>query len=553
MKIAIYTRVSTTHQIDKDSLPLQKNDLKNYCEYILNTKDYVIFEDAGYSGKNTIRPAYMDMMSRIKHGEFSHMLVWKIDRISRNLLDFCAMYDEIKKYGCTFISKNEQFDTSSAMGEAMLKIILVFAELERKLTGERVTAIMLDRATKGLWNGAPIPLGYTWDDKIKFPVIDAEEQQTVMTIYEKYKDTHSTTAVREFLNTNRIRTKRDGSWTTKTIADIIRNPFYKGTYRYNHRESAHGKKKAANELILVEDNHPGIISKELWEECNAIMDINAQRNNASSFRDINKVHVFAGLLKCSECNNSYYAKQDKPHLDGYYPSIYVCSGRYNNLGCNQKTVSDKLVGTFLLTFISNVLKLKNIRKNINAAELEKKLLTGSCFKDVAGIKNIDELYKMLTLKQVNILSPKKIKGKDNNIDMIALNRDREKFIRALERLEDLYLFDDVNMSEKDYLIKKKKIDEKIVDIDKKLMANRSSSTYNGSIKELTFLVQTSNSLMAKTLADADNIDYKGLILELERKTMKEFVNSILEKIDILDKHVLRISFKNGLVTEFVYR
>jgi DNA invertase Pin-like site-specific DNA recombinase len=77
------------------------------------------------------------------------------------------MYDELKKYNCTFISKNEQFDTSRRMGEAMLKIILVFAELERKLTGERVAATMLDRATKGLWNGAPIPLGYKWDKTIK--------------------------------------------------------------------------------------------------------------------------------------------------------------------------------------------------------------------------------------------------------------------------------------------------------------------------------------------------------------------------------------------------
>ncbi|WP_322020235.1 recombinase family protein [Clostridium butyricum] len=130
-KSAIYVRVSTSHQIDKDSLPLQRKDLINYSKLILGIGNYVVFEDAGYSGKNTDRPAFKDMFNRIKEGEFSHLLVWKIDRISRNLLDFCSMYDELKKYNCTFISKNEQFDTSSAMGEAMLKIILVFAELEK--------------------------------------------------------------------------------------------------------------------------------------------------------------------------------------------------------------------------------------------------------------------------------------------------------------------------------------------------------------------------------------------------------------------------------------
>ena len=83
------------------------------------------------------------MMNRIKMGEFTHLIVWKIDRISRNLRDFSDMYDELKKYNVTFISRNEQFDTSTAMGEAMLKIILVFAELERKLTGERVFSVMI--------------------------------------------------------------------------------------------------------------------------------------------------------------------------------------------------------------------------------------------------------------------------------------------------------------------------------------------------------------------------------------------------------------------------
>ena len=200
-KVAIYIRVSTHHQIDKDSLPLQRKDLINYSEFILNTKDYEIFEDAGYSGKNTDRPKYQEMMSRIRKGEFSHLLVWKIDRISRNLLDFCDMYEELKKCNCIFVSKNEQFDTSSAMGEAMLKIILVFAELERKLTDERVTAIMMDRASKGLWNGAPIPLGYKWDNKIKFPIPDEEESKTVLYIYQKYLQLQSTSRVRAILNT----------------------------------------------------------------------------------------------------------------------------------------------------------------------------------------------------------------------------------------------------------------------------------------------------------------------------------------------------------------
>ena len=146
LKVAIYIRVSTKWQVDKDSLPLQREELPKYAELVLGIKNYEVFEDAGYSAKNTDRPAYQRMMARVRSGEFSHILVWKIDRISRNLLDFASMYQELKDYGVTFVSKNEQFDTSTAIGEAMLKIILVFAELERNMTSERVTAVMLSRA-----------------------------------------------------------------------------------------------------------------------------------------------------------------------------------------------------------------------------------------------------------------------------------------------------------------------------------------------------------------------------------------------------------------------
>ena len=114
IKVAIYIRVSTHWQVDKESLPVQRQDLISYCKLILNTDNYVIFEDPGYSAKNTDRPDFQRMMARVRTGEFTHILVWKIDRISRNLLDFAAMYQELKELGVTFVSKNEQFDTSTA-------------------------------------------------------------------------------------------------------------------------------------------------------------------------------------------------------------------------------------------------------------------------------------------------------------------------------------------------------------------------------------------------------------------------------------------------------
>lgn len=157
-KVAIYIRVSTHWQVDKDSLQVQRRELLAYAQMILGIQDFVVFEDPGYSAKNTDRPAYQKMMDRLRTGEFSHLLVWKIDRISRNLLDFANMYEELKKLGVTFVSKNEQFDTSSAIGEAMLKIILIFAELERNMTAERfaIDLLALNTALSEHWTSQAI-------------------------------------------------------------------------------------------------------------------------------------------------------------------------------------------------------------------------------------------------------------------------------------------------------------------------------------------------------------------------------------------------------------
>lgn len=547
MKVAIYVRVSTHYQIDKDSLPLQRNDLINYCKVMLNTNNYEIFEDAGYSGKNTDRPAYKDMITRIKNNEFTHLLVWKIDRISRNLLDFCDMYEELKKYNCIFVSKNEQFDTSSAMGEAMLKIILVFAELERKLTGERVTATMIDRATKGLWNGAPVPLGYKWSKETKFPIIDSDEAETILTIFNMYLSTESTMSVLVYLNERGIKTKRNGSWTTKTIGDIIRNPFYKGTYRYNYRESARGKIKDEKEWILIDDNHPAIIDKDTWNKANALMDRNGLKNTAK-FRKNSKTYVFTSLLQCGECGNRISAQASVKRKDGFIPSSYYCIGRYQLKVCSQKTLPEKNIGSFIFSFISNIMKVQKDKKNIDRNTIQDKLLKGDIFSNVLAIENLDEIAAALGDKTQNKYKADfpttKIK-KEINSD---LEKEKIKYERALERLEDLYLFDDEGMSEKDYILKKNKIKKKLDDIKHKISESNLNAESN-----INLTIAVTNFIINDTLLNSKSIDYEDLYKKAGVDAMKEFINAIIEKVIIKDKKIMSIKFKNNLTINFLYK
>ena len=199
-KAALYVRVSTSYQVDKDSLPMQRQELVAYAKLMFGIEDYVIFEDAGYSGKNTDRPEFQNMMRRVRAGEFTHLLCWKIDRVSRNLLDFASMYQELKDLGVTFVSKNEQFDTSTAIGEAMLKIILVFAELERNMTSERVTATMLSRAQNGFWNGGRIHYGYDYGKDSKQHSINEQEALVVHKMADLYEEYKSLLVVSRVLN-----------------------------------------------------------------------------------------------------------------------------------------------------------------------------------------------------------------------------------------------------------------------------------------------------------------------------------------------------------------
>ena len=261
-------------------------------------------------------------------GEFSHLLVWKIDRISRNLLDFSVMYAELKELGVVFVSKNEQFDTSSAMGEAMLKIILIFAELERKTTSERVSAVFVSRANDGIWNGGKVPYGYSYDKEGKTFSIAEDEAKIVRLIYSLYESEKSIVRVARIMNERGLKSRAGSDWSPTTVHTILSSPFYSGTYRYNYRNESNRKRfreKGKDEWVLVENHHPAIVSPERQAAVGVILESKRYNKNATYQRK--NVHVFAGLPTCGCCGSTMAATTDKVRADGWRPSMYICSRR----------------------------------------------------------------------------------------------------------------------------------------------------------------------------------------------------------------------------------
>ncbi len=553
-KAALYIRVSTVMQADRDSLPLQRDDLINYSRYALNIEDYEIFEDAGFSAKNTDRPKYQEMMTRVRSREFSHILVWKIDRISRNLIDFCEMYEEIKKYDTAFISKSEQFDTSSAMGEAMLKIILVFAELERKLTGERVLSVMIDRASKGMWNGARYPLGYNQSDGDGFPQIDEEEAKIVRYIFDLYEELRSSVKVARVLKKEGFKTKRDGEWRSKTISDILKNPFYVGDYRYNYKQSARGKKKNENEWVLVSDNHPGIITRDQFNRVQGILSDNLKGDSQKQRENV-KTSVFSKLIVCGECGRSYIAGSDRVRKNGLIPSRYRCVG-YSHGDVCKGSIGDIVLLPFIFNYLSNYYKLTQvIHPKMRIGTIRKILLSGVPFIRVVDIpdENILEIKKYLIMASKKT-TPYQYEMK-NKITIVQrsnpLEAELKKQETALIRLQELYLYSDESMGQKDFVLKKAEIEHEITTLKMKLAEKDGVDRIVDKSDSAGFL--DGMIIFKKMMIDScQSYAYEDLVNRIGIKALHEITNALITRITVNDGVPIKILFKNGMEHHFTW-
>lgn len=560
-RAAIYVRVSTQYQVDRASLPVQRSELVNYAKYALDIPDFVIFEDAGYSAKNTDRPDYQQMMARIRTGEFSHLLVWKIDRISRNLLDFAAMYSELKQLGVVFVSKNEQFDTSSAMGEAMLKIILVFAELERNMTAERVSAVFLSRANDGIWNGGKVPFGYAYDKQTKTFSILEDEAKTVRLIYALYESSKSLVTVSKALNERGIKTRSGSEWSPTTVHTMLSNPFYSGTYRYNYRNESdphHHVPKKKEDWILVKNHHPAIVSPEHQAAVELILASKSYGKNQTYQRK--NIHAFAGLLTCGYCGSTMAATIDRARADGWRPSVYICSRRRMSNDCQNKYVSDVTLGPFVLNFFANLIKASNsFGKSTSIETLEKKLLRGDTLSIVDHIERpgLEELYNHLRSgfdeKPFDSLAVNAAEASSDVQERDLLLADKRRLERALKRLNAIYLYGDEEIPGKDFILDRKSITDSLQQIDDRLKELDAAAVFDVSLSDDEFMEKASQFILTQQLLDKRSVNYEKFIRKIDPRIVKDFLNETVSNFCIKDGLTTSVLLKNGIELRFCYK
>lgn len=354
---AIYARQSVD-RVDSISIESQIE----YCKYETRGDPYRVYSDKGYSGKNTDRPKFQEMLEDIRKGEIKRVICYKLDRCSRSILDFANMMDEFQRYNVEFVSCTEKFDTSSPMGRAMLNICIVFAQLERETIQQRVTDAYRSRSLRGFYMGGRIPYGYKLEPyllqgkKTSKYVTCPEEAEHLKIIYMYYSEPQvSVGDIIKYLVDNGIKNTRtkDGQWSKSHITSIIKNPIYVRAdievYRFYKNQGAHllnspedfigtngcylftdtgDRRKVLNveghNLVLAP--HEGLISSDIWLKCRRKC-----MNNKQIAKPIKAKNTWlAGKIKCSRCGYALVVRKsgEKRYLicSRHLQTLEACEG-----------------------------------------------------------------------------------------------------------------------------------------------------------------------------------------------------------------------------------
>ncbi len=334
MQCCIYTRVSTDTQseIEFNSCESQKEQILSYVKSQNDLEVVKIYSDAGYTGSNLNRPALQNLLNDIALGKIECVLVYKIDRLTRSPKDFYHLIEYFDKYGVSFISTTQRFDTSTATGRLIRNIMLDFAQFEREMTVERTKDKMYQRAKKGLWNGGTAPYGYVRKDKKL--VIDKKEAECIKDIYEVFYQTQSLAETRRYIN-SRYRTRAGREFSKSTIFGILRNPVYMGKVRY-------GKK-------VYNGEHKAIVPEEKYLKVQALIKKPVPRMETKIDRD----YLLAGLIRCGECGSIMtptYTKKNRGNGESKYIYYYRCTKtyQYNWNACSIKSVNANKIENYII-------------------------------------------------------------------------------------------------------------------------------------------------------------------------------------------------------------
>jgi len=402
---AIYTRKSTSEGLDQDftSLDNQRESAENYINSQKNEGWIALpekYDDGGYTGANTERPALQKLIADIKEGKINCVVVYKVDRLSRSLLDFVQLLELFEKHNVAFVSVTQAFNTNNSMGRLTLNILLSFAQFEREIISERVKDKMGAARKKGKWLGGMPILGYDLDKVNHKLLVNDKEAKLVREIFDLYLEEKSLLKVAIILNEKGRKTKQFTSKTGRSFGGtkfkntniqlILKNVLYIGKVRHNGE--------------LYPGLHEAIISDEIFDKTQQILANNrVGRDNPKNTRNTGLLN---NILRCKACDSIMfhtYTSKKGQYKYRYYVCMNAQKRGYKN--CPTRSVNAQQIENAVITSlvkIANDSELrrevlndvnKKTREEIDAHEKKRKTLCKDARDLHDRIDNIKEMLK----------------------------------------------------------------------------------------------------------------------------------------------------------------
>lgn len=454
----IYTRVSTSMQVDGYSLDAQMEKLKRYADYE-GMPIVGVYNDKGKSGKSIEgREDFQRMMKDIEYRKdnVKYVLVFKLSRFGRNAADVLNSLQFMQDYGVNLICVEDGIDSTKDSGKLMISVLSSVAEIERENILIQTMEGRKQKAREGKWNGGFAPYGFTLKDG-NLEIVE-DEAEVIRLIFEKYTKTNmGATSVARYLNQNNIYKKpRENGTLTKFSAGFIRgildNPVYAGKIAYGRRtmEKVEGTRNEyrqikADDYILVDGVHEGIISEEIWEITKKKREETGGRKEKKYSLD--RRHLLSGIIKCPICGSGMVGnvnrkkKPDGSHYKDYF--YYVC--KHKNLvdghSCTyRKQWKEELINDAVVEVIRKLVqnkKFSDIIKSKIGSKVDTSEIDSEISNYVQQIKQANTTKKNLE-RQIDGLSvsdrhyQRKLEDFQNRLDNIY-----DEIADLEELLEDL--------------------------------------------------------------------------------------------------------------------
>lgn len=417
--------------------------------------DIIVYEDEGYTGYNTNRPAFQQMLKDIKDNKIDTVVFYKLDRISRNVSDFSSLVNEFDNYDVSFLSATESIENVTPSGRAMMFMISVFAQLERDTIAERIKDNMLELAKTGRWLGGNTPTGFkseqmeniTVDGKkrklFQLSPID-DEIRIIKMLFDKMLELKSQTKLETYTIQNDIKTKNGKAFSRWGLKNILMNPVYAiadqdtlayfqglgvdiyadekdfngshGLMVYNKTEKKKNQvvRRDINDWIIAVGKHEGVIPGKEWVAIQNMLD----RNSDMRYRKPSSSNaLLSGILRCSHCGSFMRAKLKNKTVspDGRRRFDYMCELKEKSRRekCNCRNISGLEADDLVMAEIKKI-----AMPNSNFYQALKSLSANDFSKDS---KNNEEIKTLRTMISKNELSINLLLDKIKYVDVSLLD------------------------------------------------------------------------------------------------------------------------------------